>query len=219
MRVSASTVEELVQRRARDALWLDADAPAGAEAQQVQPAEGGGVLVLLADRLAEHLYLDVAGLLGQLRRRHALAAVHVQGVEQPDRERARAAQARGGGQVADRGDVDRRLDVEQPQALASDVVLELVDVVDLLRARVVQADRLVEDLAVALDRHVDVAGDRGREDGAGLVIVEGGEVGAAAREGDAQGGARHHHAVQRRRPGPRGGHRACPPPAGGLTHA
>ena len=42
------------------------DRAVGGELEAGQAAEGGDVLVLLADRLAEHVDLDVARLLGEL---------------------------------------------------------------------------------------------------------------------------------------------------------
>ena len=53
-----------------------------AEPEAAQSAVGGDVLVLLADRLAEPLDLDLAGLARELLRRDLLAAVHVEGVQQ-----------------------------------------------------------------------------------------------------------------------------------------
>ncbi len=48
-----------------DAERLDADRVVGLELESGQPAERGDVLVLLADRVAEPLDLDVAGRLGE----------------------------------------------------------------------------------------------------------------------------------------------------------
>ena len=58
---------------------------------------------------------------------------------------------------------------------------------DLLGLRVVEADRLVEDLAVALDGDADVLVDGGAEDRAVVLLVERGQIGPAAGEADAQG--------------------------------
>ena len=186
-------VEDRGQHLVRHSLRLDHHGSARAEREQVEPAERGRVLVLLADRLAEHVDLDVACLLGQLARGHAFATEGVERVEQADREAARTAEAGRGRQVADGADVDRRLDLHEPERLPGDVVLQLVDVVDLLRPGVVQPDRLVEDLAVALDGHPDVLVDGGAQDGAVVALVEGRQVGAAAGQADAQRRPADHH--------------------------
>ena len=126
----------------------------------------------------------MAGLLGQLTGRHPLAAKGVQGIEQPDCEAARAAEAGRGREVANRADVDRRLDRQEAKPFAGDVVAHFVDRVHLLRLGVVEPDRLVEHLAVTLDRDVDVLVDRGAQDRAVVALVEGRQVGSAAGEAD-----------------------------------
>ena len=57
------------------------DVAVGQELEAGQPPVGGDVLVLLADRLAEQVDLDVARLLGQLSRVDDVLAVRVQRLE------------------------------------------------------------------------------------------------------------------------------------------
>src|SRR5437868_4728798 len=66
-----------------DRLRLDHNAAAAPEPKQIQAAEGGGVLVLLADRLFKNFHLNIAGLLSKLTRGDALATEGVERVEQP----------------------------------------------------------------------------------------------------------------------------------------
>jgi hypothetical protein len=209
-------LEQLRQDADRQALGLDRDGAAGPEREQVQAAERRRVLVLPPDRLAEDVDLDVAGLLRQLPGRDTVAAVAVEGVQQPDRERARAPEAGRGRQVAHGADVDRRVDVEELEGGPGDVVLQLVDRVDLLGQRVVDADRLVEDLAVALDRDPDVLVDRAAQDGAVFALVERGQVRPASREahahrrpGDDQGRSPHGRPASHRGGPSRRGSRPC----------
>src|SRR5215207_665225 len=79
------------------------------ETEQVQPSERGSVLVLLADRLSQHLDLYAARFLGELPCRHSLATKGVKRVQEPDREAARPAEPGRGRVVAHGADIDRRL--------------------------------------------------------------------------------------------------------------
>ena len=74
------TAEEQLPLLARELLVLDGDATALLEAEDVEAAESGGVLILLADRLPEDVHLDVRGLLGELSGRDALASIGVERV-------------------------------------------------------------------------------------------------------------------------------------------
>ena len=94
------------------------------------------------------------------------------------------------GHVADRRDLERLVDLGQPHRLADQVVLDLVDRPGRLGLRVADPDRGLEP---PVDRDVHVLIDRGAQDGPELVPVEGGQVGAAAREAHAIGGLRDDH--------------------------
>jgi hypothetical protein len=72
-------------------------------------------LILLADRLFEHLDLDMAGFFGKLAGGNALAAKGVQRVEQPNGKTARSPQSRRSRQIGDGADVNGRLDLEKSQ--------------------------------------------------------------------------------------------------------
>ena len=65
-----------------------------------QAAVGRHHLVLRADRLLQHVLLDVDALAGELRLGRHLAAQGVQGVQQADGERRAGAHAAAGRQVA-----------------------------------------------------------------------------------------------------------------------
>ena len=64
------------------------DLAVGEKLETGQPAIRGDVLVLLSDRLAEAVDLDLAGLLGQLARMHEVPAIGVQRLEQRGGEAA-----------------------------------------------------------------------------------------------------------------------------------
>src|SRR5258708_18436415 len=139
-----------------DRLRLDHNAAAAPEPKQIQAAEGGGVLVLLADRLFKNFHLNIAGLLSKLTRGDALATEGVERVEQPHCKGARSPHAGRGRHVGNGTDENRRLDVERFEALPGNVVLDLPNKLDLLRPRVVEPDRLVEDVPGALHSDVKV---------------------------------------------------------------
>ena len=79
----------------------------GPEADVADPAEGGDVLVLLADGLPAPLDLDLAGPLGQFLGGHLPPAVGEQGVQQADGYRRGGPEPGPGGRdVGQRGDLD-----------------------------------------------------------------------------------------------------------------
>ena len=163
------------------------------EADEVEAAERRGVLVLLADRLAAALDLDLAALLGEPRGRRVAALVGVQGVEQADREGAGGAEAGAAGRdVGHRGDLDAALDAQQAQRLAHQRVLDVRRAGDLLGARVADPHRRVE---LAADGDVDRLVDRRGEHRAAVAAIVGRQVGAAAEEADPQRRARDDHAA------------------------
>ena len=84
-----------------------------AESEAGDPAEGGDVLVLLADRLAELVDLDMAGLLGELARMDDAAGLSMQGAQQRGREAAGRTEPGAGRNVGQRRDLDlRRTEIE-----------------------------------------------------------------------------------------------------------
>src|SRR5207302_278625 len=92
------------ERLGADAQRPGLDLAVGQELEAGQPAVGGDVLVLLADRLAEAVDLDVAGLLRQVARVDQVLLVGVQRLEQRGREAARRAQP---GAAAGQRDAER----------------------------------------------------------------------------------------------------------------
>src|SRR3712207_9567900 len=67
------------------------------EVEAGDATEGGGVLVLLADRASKPLDLDLAGLAGEVRRADVVALRGVHGLEQADGEGAGGAEPGAGG--------------------------------------------------------------------------------------------------------------------------
>ena len=161
------------------------------EREAGQATEGGDVLVLLADGLAQQVDLDVAGLLGQLARVNQRAAVGVERAQERSGEAARGTEASAGGDVGKGGDLDLRLaEIELAQRLADDAMANRVDGLDVLDLGVLQVDAGGERLD---DGDVDVFVDRrGDEEPLVLAIVRG-EVGAAAAEGYAKRAANDDH--------------------------
>ena len=111
--VQDDALEQHFQETVSDALGLDRHRSIVQESEQVETAERGGVLVLLADRLAEDLHFDVGRLLGELARAHALAEQGMQGVEQTHGKRAGSPQARRRRHVTNGAHVDRRIDLQE----------------------------------------------------------------------------------------------------------
>src|SRR5581483_2552828 len=134
----AGEEEEKVVLEREAGLLVDGEAPGIdgsvlAEGEAGQPAESRDVLVLLADRLAEEVDLDVAGLLGKLARMNDRVAVRVKRAQERGGEAARRAKAGAGRNIGKRGDLDLRpARCELPQRLADDAVAHLVDGVDVL---------------------------------------------------------------------------------------
>ena len=96
------------------------------------------------------------------------------------------------GMSAVRDDLDAGADVVGAQHLADDRVLDLVGLVDPLELAVLE-EVVVGERAV--DRDVDVLGDRGGDDHAAVLLVVRRQVGAAAAEGDPQRRAGDQHAA------------------------
>ena len=174
----------------------DVDRAVRVEVEAGDAAERRDVLVLLADRAAEPLDLDLAGLAAEVGRRDVVALHRVDGLEQPDRERAGGAQAGAGRDVGGRDDLHAGADVVGAQHLADDRVLDLVGLVDPLELAVLEEVVVGEG---AVDRDVDVLGDGGRDDHAAVLLVVRRQVGAAAAQRDPQRRAGDQHALTPRR--------------------
>jgi hypothetical protein len=127
---------ETLERGRRTDHGLDPDtAAAGQELDEVEPTEGGGVLVLAADRLAEDLDLDPRGVLRELKRGLVDPLECVQRVQEPDGDRARGTEARAlRGDVCERHDVDAARNAGEPHRLTDELVLDGRGVLDDLRA-------------------------------------------------------------------------------------
>ena len=104
---------------------LDVDAAVRVERVGADAAVRGDVLVLLADRLAEDVDLDLAGGLGERARRDRGAARVRKRLQQADRVGARGAHAGAGGHVGDRRDLERVAAPVAQQGLAQDRVADL----------------------------------------------------------------------------------------------
>ena len=175
---------------------LDGDGVVGIERVRAHAAVRGDVLVLLADRLLEHVDLDLARRLGQLARRQRRVARERERLQQAHRVGAGRAHPGAGGHVGHRRDLERLAAPVPDQHLAQDRVADLARVVDLLELRVLEP---VAALEHGVREHVDVLVDRPADEEAAVLAVVGRQVGAAAAERDAQRRAAKDH-----------GHRATP---------
>src|SRR6187200_604908 len=127
----------------------------------------------------------------------------MQRVQQADSETARPSEPGRSRHVADDADVDRWLDLQQLEALARNPVLDLGYLVNLLGLRVVDTNRLEEQLAMPLHRDINIFIDRGAEDSPIVAIVKSRQIRAAAGKADAQRRPRHDDVVTKRRLAPR----------------
>src|SRR5580700_2431424 len=126
----------------RDALGLDR--PVLVEGERCDASKSADVLVLLADRFLENVYLDSARFFGKLRRWNELTLVRAERVDQRHGECARRTEPRVPRQIGDADELNPARHAAKPQGLAKDAVLDLVDVVDDLRLRVSEANRLLK---------------------------------------------------------------------------
>ena len=159
------------------------------EAVGPHPAEGARVLILLADRAADQVDLEVAGGLGQPGRVEVAPGETGERLDRAHRVRPGGAEAGTGRGFADGGQLDRAALPMVGERLAQDRMAHLARVVDLLSLEV------VEDVAATgarRDGHVHVPVDRGGHDEAPVLAVVGGEIGAAPTEGDPQRRAHDH---------------------------
>src|SRR5579872_1794354 len=85
-------VEEAGHRAIHGALRLDGHDPPTLKTEEIQPPERGGILILLSNRLLEHVHLDIAGFLRELPTGHALSSKRVERIQQAHRKSARPAQ-------------------------------------------------------------------------------------------------------------------------------
>ncbi len=185
-------VLEIVERVRRDLerpglLLLVRQEPEAGDA-----AEGGDVLVLLADWLLEKVDLDPAGLLGQLVGMDQVLLERVECLQQGRREAAGGAQPGAGRHVGHAGDFQMRgADAGQSQGLADQRMLHLVDGRDPLHARVLE-DQLLDERLV--QRDVDVLVDGGGDDEPVVLAIVRRQIRPAAAQGDSEGTARDDHA-------------------------
>ena len=182
---------ELVDRVFGQRDLLDAHRAVLGDVQLGQAAGGGHVLILLADRLLEHVEFDAARLVGEFLEGRRPAAVGADRAQQTDQIATRRAESGAGRQIGQRRDLDAVVDVVREQRLARQFVLEVLGVVDDLALRVVQAH-----LAVGVghvERHVHVLIDARGKNVAAVLLVETRQVGAAASERDAEGRSRNDH--------------------------
>jgi hypothetical protein len=155
----------------------------GIERVGADAAVGRGVLVLLADRLAEHVDLDVRGVLGQAAGRRGHPLGERERLDQPHGVGAARAEAGASRNVGQRGDLQRVAFPVTDQRLAQDWVLDVLDPVDLLELRVLHPVAALED---RVGQEVHVLVDRaGHQEAAPLGVV-GRDVGPAPAQGDAQ---------------------------------
>ena len=139
----------------------------GQETEAGDAAIGRDVLVLLADRLAQQVDLDVAGLPRQLLAVDERAVMGVQRPQQRGGEAAGRAQAGAGGNVRHAGDFQvRRAQAGQLERLPHDGVLHLGDGVHVLELRVLD-DQLLREGVVQGD--VDVLVDGGGDQEAAVL--------------------------------------------------
>src|SRR6185503_2177654 len=124
------------------------------------------------------------GLLGQLTGMYEPLLVGVQGLEERGREAPRGPEARARRDVRHAGQLQvGSLDAQQGQGLPDDRMAQLGRGPDALQARVLD-DQLRDEGLVQRDVHVPV--DGGGDQEPRVLAVVGGQVGAAAPQGDAQ---------------------------------
>src|SRR5262249_38667908 len=156
-----------------------------------QAAIGGDVLILLPDRLAEPVDLQMTGKLGQLPGMDQLVAESMQPLQQRRAEAGRGAEPGtpgGGGGGRDLGPPGGEL--LQCQRLADNRMAYLADLGDVLEGRVLEVNPGAEGTGNG-DIHVLV--DRGRDHEALVAAVVGGQIGAASAERDPQRAAYDDH--------------------------
>ena len=162
----------------------------GQEPEASDPAVGRDVLVLLADRLLQDVDLDLARLLGQLAGVDQVL-LRVQRLEQGRGEAARRSQPGARRDVGHAGDLQPEiLPAHQPQRLADQRVLDVLDPLHLLHLRILQEDSRHEPM---MDQDVDIfINGRGDEEAAVLLVV-GRQVGPPAAERDPERATGHDH--------------------------
>ena len=182
-------------------------------------AEGGDILVLLADRLLEDLDLDAAGLLGQLLRMDQILLQRVERLQQRRGETPGRPEARASRHVGHAGDLQmRRPDPRRSQRFANQGMLHLVDRPDPLHVGVLD-DQVLDECLVQRDIDVLVDG-RGDDEPAVLAVVRG-QVRPAAAQGNPQRATRDDQSLTPRRCARRSatlpGRRQARPPADGRA--
>ena len=146
--------------------------------------DGGDVLVLFADGLAEFVELDIAGLFGEFGRGNQGALRSVEGFEERGGKAAAGAEARAAGDVGHRGELEVRIgDTGELEGFTDDGMFDLIDGGDALEFRILDNDLR---LKRAVLRDVNVFVDRRGDEEAPVFAVVRRKVGAAAAEGNAK---------------------------------
>jgi glucose/arabinose dehydrogenase len=109
---------------------------------------------------ADVLDRDALDDIGQIGRVQHVAPVHVERLEQRGSEAAGRSKTGPGGNVGQRRDLDlRRIEVEEPQRLADDGMVHVIDAIDLFELGVLEVDPFLEGTR---DGHEHVLVDRGK---------------------------------------------------------
>jgi hypothetical protein len=96
------------------------------------------VLVLFADRLTKQFDFEDTGLVRKRLLGDEYAAIGIERIYKSDRERTRRSEPSPAGNIRDGGDLDSRIDALHSQSLPQDRMLNLVNAIDQLGARVFQ---------------------------------------------------------------------------------
>src|SRR5262249_17518388 len=146
------------------------------------PTDGGDVLILFADRLAEAIDLELTRLFGELFARAEVALVRVERVQERDGEGGRRSEPRVRRNVGDAGHLDPLADARHPQRFAEDAMFDLLDVGYVFGLRIRKTDVVVKPL---VRRDVNVLIDGGGDEIAAELFVVSGDVGPPAAQGKA----------------------------------
>ena len=160
---------EVIQRLLAANERVDLHGRVGIEGDEVETAERSRILILPTYRLLENVDFDVARVAGQLRAIDEATLIRVERGEQTDGETAARSHARTGRHVANRRDFERFVDFGQPQGLANQFVLNVVDFLRDFDARVGQS-KIRFEAGMHVDVHVPI--DRRAENGAVFVVAK-----------------------------------------------
>src|SRR5579863_1180438 len=207
-------VLEIVHGAACNAQRLHGDPMILVETEAGDSAERRDELVLLADRLAQAIDLDMTGELGQFLGLSDPVLVRIQSLQQGSGKTPRGSEAGSRRYVGQRRNFNlwgRK--ILQFQGSADDRMLDIGDLVYLLQRGVFQKDSRAERPG---DGDVNVLVDRGCQQKPLVLLIVRSQIRTAAAERDAQWATRDDHIRMPcrswpRRPGPQS-HRSVPPP-------